>query len=763
MKIIFGFVLISTQIVVYFDFSSELNLTYNIERLRDPIKSAVIQESIMIDGDLEFIQIASIQRWSGNGTINNPIILQNLNFSLTRSHEFGIKIINTRLFFRILNTTLISNQINIGFHFVNVSNGFIGDSKISSCPSYGIYLKNNSNIIIRNNSIMNSRVGISVAESEWINLEQNAIKNNGKGIEFVGSAYCSVNATFIFENRLGIVILNSEQNQIYDNRIENQTNIGIMLFNSSNNFIGTNTLTNNIYFGIYFDDSPQNSLIANQFIRNGIYIKGTELMKVHFLNASGNIVNNLPLHIIQHQKNYIISNPTGQIILINCSNSEIKNQNFIRGSSGIIMLFSFNTSIENSTFKFNIYAISLQYSYNISISRIMITNSVEGIRMQKVENTQIRNITIRFTMDRALFLIDSHNNSIIDNMQANSKIGYEFITSQQNKVIENQFWNNSNYTISLDITSANNQIIYNNFLGPNLTTSHAYSDQASNNFSYNYWANHTEPDENEDGIVDNSYLIDGETILHDYLPFVKPNPHKAPSYSQIKLTSPQKSYNGTVTLEWTPIFRAEYYLLFRTSMIITEITNLPIHANLTVTEYQETISTNGTYYYYIIAGNSWGLSPLSNRESVIVILFPPVPETPILEKIQSNNTKKGKIYLNWTVCNFTDHYQIYRSNETINDISGLTPIVSTSNNFYQDTIDAIGIYYYAILAVNQYNYSQISNCESINITVLQKNEKIVQSLQTIGFILVPSCIVSYGIILKRKKVHSKLSSIFDKI
>jgi hypothetical protein len=60
-----------------------------------------------------------------------------------------------------------------------------------------------------------------------------------------------------------------------------------------------------------------------------------------------------------------------------------------------------------------------------------------------------------------------------------------------------------------------------------------------NSFSYNYWDDWTEPDNNNDGVVDEPYLLDGDINRYDEFPLTSPNAISDPIRSST-LTSSDK-------------------------------------------------------------------------------------------------------------------------------------------------------------------------------------------------------------------------------
>jgi surface protein len=79
------------------------------------------------------------------------------------------------------------------------------------------------------------------------------------------------------------------------------------------------------------------------------------------------------------------------------------------------------------------------------------------------------------------------------------------------------------------------------------------------------------------------------------------------------------STSGIITLTWYPVEGATSYRIYRSTSPITDVDGLTaIVTGLFVTTYIDTVLTNGTYYYVVVASNNELDFPLSNCESVVV-------------------------------------------------------------------------------------------------------------------------------------------------
>lgn len=97
--------------------------------------------------------------------------------------------------------------------------------------------------------------------------------------------------------------------------------------------------------------------------------------------------------------------------------------------------------------------------------------------------------------------------------------------------------------------------------------------------------------------------------------------------------------------------------------------------------------------------------------------FAGLPYTPELSSISPNPDTDGTLNLQWTSSFGAQEYSIYRDTEEINSLTGLTPLATTLQNSFTDTISSSGLYYYVITAKNPVGESVLSNSESVTVNL----------------------------------------------
>jgi hypothetical protein len=117
-----------------------------------------------------------------------------------------------------------------------------------------------------------------------------------------------------------------------------------------------------------------------------------------------------------------------------------------------------------------------------------------------------------------------------------------------------------------------------------------------------------------------------------------------------------------------------------------------------------------------------------------------VPEAPFLEFIVPNPTDVETFSLAWNLDPTVDLYHVYRSSSFINDVDGLTPIESLDENQYFDSLPSEGIYYFVVVAENDFGNSLISNCQYIHYKIPHVQEFVITSVLIFTVLLIISTV-----------------------
>ena len=250
-------IVISILFIFSAPYINEISFPSLISDLEFP-KASAISGKIHINNNWTETKIAGI--CSGEGTYQIPYLIKD--FRIYSYPESGIKIENSSVYFIIQNCTIVSTHNVAGLDLINVNNSRIYNN---TClyTYYGIRLESCYNNIIDDNDISDdedSSYSISTGILVVKNSNNNQIINNK--INYCGD--------------YGILISDCDANLIQSNRINGVDDNGIYLSRSKNNIVSENSVGNSNDAGIYLFDSDN-----NQILRNNVYDNdyGIELLK----------------------------------------------------------------------------------------------------------------------------------------------------------------------------------------------------------------------------------------------------------------------------------------------------------------------------------------------------------------------------------------------------------------------------------------------------------------------------------------------------
>jgi parallel beta-helix repeat protein len=340
----------------------------------------------------------------------------------------------------------------------------IDGSKIGDVIFVSANFVNISGFTIENSGNVNRDAGIKI-QSKKNRVIGNIIQNNDDGIGLISASYNIITNNNISNNEYGFRIFISSKNLIFENIIYLNKFRGVRIETSNDNIIFRNMIYNNGN-GVRFEDSDYNNFTSNKISNNGIGLNlissiGSTVLDNIFINdglevqdsykntISNNLVNGRPIVYLEEESNKIIGE-AGQILLINCENITIKNQNIYNVTYGILLWQTNNSFIsENNLYSNDFNGILLHSSSNNIINKNNISNCDNGISLEK----------------------DCNHNIITENIISNNSYGVHLIYSEGNSNISNNTISDNLYGIQLYDSHDNfvtNNILSKNYFGISL-------------------------------------------------------------------------------------------------------------------------------------------------------------------------------------------------------------------------------------------------------------------------------------------------------
>ncbi len=268
---------------------------------------------------------------TGLGTQISPYIIENVTIDGKQMYNCII-IENTDDYFIINNCTLYNStdlmmlENRAGIKLNNVSNGILIGNNCSYENYNGIYCKN----------------------SEDLQILENILNDNYNGIQLNVSERCSIIGNMVNKGtNVGIVLLNSRSNFVYENELHQAPSFGIACIEGSrNNTISHNNASFN-YHGVVIDLNSPNNTIFHNFANFNYF--GIALGRSNESIVIENIVENNEYGIMltnasqnQFSENYIYNNSYYGVYLIevygSCDNNVFYNNDLINNTEAGIYI-----------------------------------------------------------------------------------------------------------------------------------------------------------------------------------------------------------------------------------------------------------------------------------------------------------------------------------------------------------------------------------------------------------------------------------------
>lgn len=314
-------------------------------------------EAITILGDMDFEDYDFL----GNGTENNPYIIENYNITTTEDH--AIYISQTTKYFIIRNCIL--NAKDYGIYIGDITSG-TAEITQNICDNHqysGIYLTDSSGISISSNICNDNSDGISLVDSSHTILTNNTCNNNN---DWIG------------------IYLRFSNNAILINNTCSNNYEGIRFYHSSNTILTENICENNIQFGIYLESGSNLTLINNTCNNNKLGIATDFSSNLTFTNNT-------------------------------CINNNI----------GIFLGPTFISTLINNTCNDNSIGIWVDfYSENATITYNTLNTNVQGMKMMGCNYCIVSSNYFIENINYSIYIIsNTENNTIYHNSFIDNNLG----------------------------------------------------------------------------------------------------------------------------------------------------------------------------------------------------------------------------------------------------------------------------------------------------------------------------------------------------
>ncbi len=476
---------------------------------------------------------------------------------------FGINILNS-------NSSIISNnQLNISFSSLKnlyiypgiilsatINSTITNNSMITGGIQFAVPIYGNQ-YLIENNSVDNRPIVFMQNQNNFTISQQTGqiILSNCSSITVKNQNFINVNVT------VGIQSFDSSNGFFINNTFKN-SNLAMLFSHVSNYTIKNSTISRSVTgisfansAGISISKSDNFSISFNSFANTA----GVSISNSNNFTISENSVNNAGIGV-SNSKNFTISENSvinASVGISNSINFEISSNDISFSQyDGLGLANSSTGYIFSNTVSFNkMNGIELIGSkFNIFYNNTITNNLQNGIYIQQLsKNNKYFNNIINNNNESGMYIFDSSFETISNNILSNNTInGIHCYLEQNSTIMLNNFTQNHSYGINMSY-SYYNVIFLNSFIDNGGTSSQAFSDSNTNQFTNgtygNYWSDYTGTSANSTSYIGTTpYNIDGGSGTVDpepltVLPQVIENPTNTSTSSTTATNSQLESFN----------------------------------------------------------------------------------------------------------------------------------------------------------------------------------------------------------------------------
>jgi parallel beta-helix repeat protein len=390
---------------------------------------------------------------NGTTVISNTLTDNNRAISLTYSLNNSIQA-----------NTMIENSITLdgnekehwNTHEIGTSNTVNGkpvqywkDQTSGTVPEGAgqVILANCQNVTVSNQTLSLGTIGIEMGFSVNCNINNNTIsQNKDAGIYIEFSNGTSIDQNNFKDNKNDIEIRESFGNSVTSNDFSKGI-YGIYHFRSEDTEIRGNQISN-CSLGIFIDFLSKNcNITENKLINSSIYLWELDVTyaTTHNIDTS-NTVNGDPIYFWKNKNGGSVPSNAGEVIIVNCTDVIIENQEISNTTFGIKVICSSNITLINNSLTDSGVVISNSSHLKIENNKFKSDNG--GIYLEKSWENNINHNNFT-NNDISIQLYDSNENQITMNNFLENNGGIRLIDSSNNSIHENIFQNNTGISISV--------------------------------------------------------------------------------------------------------------------------------------------------------------------------------------------------------------------------------------------------------------------------------------------------------------------------
>ncbi len=318
------------------------------------------------------------------------------------------------------------------------SNNSVAANVTTEASTYGVYGVGGNNV--RNMTIYNCDLagcgyhGVNTWYSSGIRVHDNILHDNGHGFMFAVTQDAIVRDNLIFNNRIGGLVRNDSAVVVTDNTIEQNTEYGLqtlwlsspgtvieyntMSYNdigvlvqecADSPLIRNNTISHSSTAGVELLDSTAVIVENNQFTDGGLginYLKESWLIGGLLLQnwqhqVSGNWVNGEPLVYLDGVSGMVITEPAGQVWVVNSQNVSVEALSVPNSTIGVGVSYSTDVRVSSVQADYCEWGIFMIRSNHSDILDSASSYCVDGVYLRNCQNITIVQNTLLYNGEQA--------------------------------------------------------------------------------------------------------------------------------------------------------------------------------------------------------------------------------------------------------------------------------------------------------------------------------------------------------------------------
>ncbi|MCL6431195.1 MAG: right-handed parallel beta-helix repeat-containing protein [Anaerolineae bacterium] len=369
----------------------------------------------------------------------------------------------------------------------------------------GFYVAYSSEITLTANTATGNSYGIYLnTEATSVQLVGNTANNNNYGIFITyGSGNLLEGNTTDGNKYHGIHIERCGSHTLTGNTASSNDD-GIYLMSSHFNTLTGNAAHDNRGYGIRLESCVANTLDGNLMERNrfGFRVEASTDSQYTHTIAATNLVDGKPIYYLVDAASPTVdgSSGAGAVYLIRCQDANVRDLVISKTDVGVLLWNTTNTSISNvQTSACNVGFRLRGSSGNILTRNTAGSHAMHGFWLQLSGSNTLTDNTATANATYGILLDGSSGNVLTGNLIADNSTGLYLTAASNNQVYNNRFVSNG---VQARLYSGTGNV----FNKPAPTGG-------------NYWSDHTGPDADLDGFVDEPYRFESGGV--DELPFAE--------------------------------------------------------------------------------------------------------------------------------------------------------------------------------------------------------------------------------------------------